>query len=398
MNKKPFTIIDCNNFWSPSGGGVRRYHLEKIEFYKKEASIQKVKYIMVQGSFERKTETLSSNVIIEHIPAFKIPGEWEYRYTLSPKYLIEIFNKYQVDLIEVGSPYFLPWVVRIAIQKLKHRPKVLGFWHADYPITYVKRSIDRFAAPISPFITQLSWFYAKHSFNWMDGIQVSSQFIMRRMQQNGLEKLHHIPLGVDTDFFHPSKADSDLIQKLKAGEPNRLTIFFPHRFMEEKGLRTLLKAYRHLCKNLPHDPALIFAGTGPDIHWVQKAVHKYPHIQYLGFIKSRDEMAKWYSSCDFGLALSAWETFGLSILESMASGQPIIGANSGAAKEHVHNSGAGFSIPPGAPVALIQSISNLPSGLEFQKLRQKARLYASQYSWANCFHSQLDLYREISNA
>ena len=28
-----FTIVDFNNFWSPSGGGVRRYHLQKMAFY-----------------------------------------------------------------------------------------------------------------------------------------------------------------------------------------------------------------------------------------------------------------------------------------------------------------------------------------------------------------------------
>ena len=30
---RPFTVVDFNNFWSPSGGGVRRYHLQKMAFY-----------------------------------------------------------------------------------------------------------------------------------------------------------------------------------------------------------------------------------------------------------------------------------------------------------------------------------------------------------------------------
>ena len=34
---RPFTVVDFNNFWSPSGGGVRRYHLQKMAFYEQQS-------------------------------------------------------------------------------------------------------------------------------------------------------------------------------------------------------------------------------------------------------------------------------------------------------------------------------------------------------------------------
>ncbi len=40
------------------------------------------------------------------------------------------------------------------------------------------------------------------------------------------------------------------------------------------------------------------------------------HLHYLGYISDKKEMARFHASCGVGLALSGWETFGLSILFS----------------------------------------------------------------------------------
>ena len=74
----PFTIVDFNNFWSPSGGGVRRYHLQKMDFYKNLE--QEVLLVFVMPSDKTWTEKISESLIIEHVKAFRFPGNWEYRF------------------------------------------------------------------------------------------------------------------------------------------------------------------------------------------------------------------------------------------------------------------------------------------------------------------------------
>ena len=107
-------------------------------------------------------------------------------------------------------------------------------------------------------------------------------------------------------------------------------------------------------------------------------------------------MARYYASVDIGLALSGWETFGLSILESMASGNAIVGAAAGAAFEHVTESGAGTILKERTPQALADAIVELYRS-DLQTMKCKARAYAEKFSWDDCFKRQLNLYREICN-
>ena len=101
-----------------------------------------------------------------------------------------------------------------------------------------------------------------------------------------------------------------------------------------------------------------------------------------------------YASVDMGLALSGWETFGLSILESMASGNAQIGASTGAAFEHVTESGAGKVLQERTPHALSEAIVELYRS-DMQAMKQKARAYAEKFSWNDCFERQLTLYRKL---
>ncbi len=393
-----FTIVDFNNFWSPSGGGVRRYHLQKMAFYEKLSSeSEQVLSIFVMPDSKTFTEKKNDSLIIEHVEAFRFPGKWEYRFLWKPSQIEPVLAKYKPQVIEVGSPYLLPTMVRRAAKKIVPEAVLLSFWHADFPITYVQRPVaNKFGKALGNLSKNVAFWYARQEFRHFDGIQVSCNEVLRRLDRHKLPTSHWIPLGCDIQMFSPAKRDESLVQKLKDGKPDRLTIFFPHRFCEEKGIELLLGAYPILCEKLGCEPALVFAGTGPYLPQVQEAVEKYPHIKYAGFISSIDEMARHYASVDLGLALSGWETFGLSILESMACGNAQIGASTGAAAEHIRESGAGVVLKERTPQALADAIVELYHS-DMAAMKQKARVYAEKFSWADCFKRQLELYKLIYN-
>ncbi|MCQ2107894.1 MAG: glycosyltransferase [Fibrobacter sp.] len=389
-----FTIVDFNNFWSPSGGGVRRYHLQKMAFYEQQSEVLSV---FVMPDSKTFTEKKSDGLIIEHVDAYRFPGNWEYRFIWKQSQIRPILKKYMPDVIEVGSPYILPSVVRCAAKKICPNAALLSFWHADFPITYVERPVtNKLGSTLGALCRKIAFWYARQEFRNYDGVQVSCKEVLDRCDANGLPKSHWIPLGCDIQMFSPDKRDEELVKKLKDGDPERLTIFFPHRFCEEKGIELLLGAYDILSAKLNSEPALVLAGTGPYLPQVQDAVKKHPRIQYAGFIKSIDEMARHYASVDLGLALSGWETFGLSILESMACGNAQIGAYTGAAAEHVKESNAGVTLETRSPEALANAIVELYHSDLTQK-KKNARLYAEKFSWNDCFKRQLELYKNISN-
>lgn len=386
------TIVDFNNFWSPSGGGVRRYHLQKMAFYEHQ---QDALNVFVMPDAKTFTEQKSESLIIEHVKAFRFPGNWEYRFIWKQSQIVPVLKKYKPDIIEVGSPYILPSVVCKAARKVSPKATLVGFWHADFPVTYVGRPVaQKFGAKTGTFFRKIAFWYARQEFKKFDCIQASSKEVLARLKKNNLPDPRWIPLGCDIRMFSPSKRDPSLVKDLKDGIPERLTLFFPHRHCNEKGIDLILGAYDILTEKLRHEPAIVFAGTGPSLPLVKEAVCKHAHIRYIGFVNSIDEMARYYASVDMGLALSGWETFGLSILESMASGNALVGAAAGAAFEHIAESKAGTTLRERTPQALAEAIVQLyQSDLSGKKI--KAREYAEKFSWEDCFKRQLQLYQEL---
>jgi alpha-1,6-mannosyltransferase len=389
-------VLDCNEFWSPSGGGVRRYHLQKMEYFRK---LSGVRYAFLMPGSVTRDEPLGGGAVIAHVPAFKFPGNWEYRLVPATATLKRAILKHRPDVIEVGSPYFLPGKIRSIVKAFppSDRPKVVGFWHADFPVTYVGRFFSRYGALAGRWAEGLAWKFARRQYNRMDAVFVSSRPIRDRMRANGIQNVHFVPLGVDSVNFAPDRRDAARVLELKAGLPERLTIFFGHRFAEEKGLRTFLKAYPEICRRLGHEPAVVFAGTGPDLDRVQEAVRACEHIRYIGFVRDPADMAAWYASCDMGLALSGWETFGLSILEAMACGQMLVAANQGAAREHIEASGAGLTVPVADAEALAVAVETLYRDKAGREERSRRAVeYARSLTWENCFDREMEIYRELA--
>ncbi|MEQ9467182.1 MAG: glycosyltransferase [Ekhidna sp.] len=383
------SILDCNNFWSPSGGGVRRYHLEKMEYFKTRPDIH---YVFVMHDEETYTEQIGESAFIEHIKVPKVLGNWEYRYVTRRKQLEPVILKHRPEVIEVGSPYILPRIVHSIVRRNNLHSKVFGFWHADFPVTYVRRFLEGAPTGLASLAERLAWNYARKHYNRMDGTLVASQVILDRMQAHGLQNLHFTPLGVNSDLFHPEKRNEALVKDLKAGEPDRLILFFPHRFSKEKGLQVLLKAYEMLTELLPVPPALVIAGTGPYENLVVEATQKFEHVRFEGFIQRKEEMAEYYASSDMGFALSRWETFGLSLVEALSAGLPLIAAGEGAAREHIEKSGTGMILENISPLKLAEAIVHLAKS-DRKDLSTKARSYATNLSWKSCFDSQVEIYR-----
>ncbi|MFT6883567.1 MAG: alpha-1,6-mannosyltransferase [Marinoscillum sp.] len=386
------TIVDCNNFWSPSGGGVRRYHLEKMEFYKDRSD---VKYAFVMHDERTYTEQIGENAFIEHLQVPKVYGNWEYRYLVKSKPMVDVLCRLDPDLIEIGSPYFMPGIVRKIVGDHKLKAKMIGFWHADFPVTYIKRFLEPLGDYMAHSGESLAWRHARKQYNNMDGVIVSSRLIKNRMEENGLKNVDFIPLGVNSELFHPKQKDEKLISELKKGNPERLLLFFPHRFSKEKGLDVLLEAYPLICEQLDLEPVLVVAGKGPYETLAQKAADRFEHVHLKGFIKDKEEMAKYYASADIGFALSKWETFGLSLLESLSSGLPLIAANDGAALEHIQVSQAGIVLEEVTPNDVAKAVVDITKKDQFE-LKKMARAYAENLTWNQCFESQLELYRKVT--
>jgi alpha-1,6-mannosyltransferase len=386
------TVLDCNNFWSPTGGGVRRYHLEKLKYF---CDRSEVKHVFVMPDTSTYQEVLGQGVYIEHVRSIKEPGTDGYRYVLNRNALRRVVNQHTPDIIEVGSPLFLPWLIRSVIRRTKPRPALVGFWHDDFPRTHLGRPARKFPPRIRESAEGLGWWWMRRTFASFDAMFVASKRVGTNMRRHGLRTCYYTPLGVDIDRFDRVRRDPDIVGTVNAGADDRISIFFPHRLSDEKGLSTVIQAYPLLCEKLPHAPALVFAGTGPGLRRVQEMARRYEHVRYLGYLESADDLARWYASSDIAVALSAFETFGLSAAEAMASGLALVGSDEGGAAELIEDSGCGITVPYGNTEDFVSAVSTLASEGRLKERGRLGRSHVSRFTWEGTFRNELACYRDV---
>lgn len=385
------TVLDVNNFWSPTGGGVRRYELEKARVLGARGD---VRFIFALPATHTHSEQRGDNVVFEHVGE-SIRSRGQYRQIVRAKGLRRVIERHRPDVIECGSPIFLPPLVQRASAGLDPRPAWVGFWHADFPRTYTGLGMRLIHPSLEPLGERVGWWWMQKAFRNFDAIFVASRWVGHNLMEHGLDRLYYTPLGVDADTFHPRARDEALVEQFRAGDPARAILLFPHRFSEEKGLRNMLDAYALLCARLDPAPALVFAGTGPGQALVEQAARDHAHVHFVGYLDSREQLARHFASSDICPCLSKFETFGLSCAEALASGLAVVAADEGCAGELVEDSGAGLTVPYNDTPALADAIATLIEEGQLRERGAKGRAYAERLTWDATFERELRFYREI---
>jgi alpha-1,6-mannosyltransferase len=385
------TVLDVNNFWSPTGGGVRRYELEKARVL---GAMGDVKFVFALPAKTSVSEPRSDNVVFEHVGnTLRSPGE--YRNIVLPGELRRVVERHAPDVIECGSPIFLPPLMPMITTNLAQRPAIVGFWHADFPRTYTGLGMRLIHPKLEPVGERFGWWWMQRALRDFDAIFVASRWVGRNLMRHGLDRLYYTPLGVDSETFKPERRDPELRARFQAGNPKRTILFFPHRLSEEKGVRNMLAAHQLLSQRIDPVPALVFAGTGPDRALVKQAVARNEHVHFVGYLDSRELLAKHFASSDICPSLSKFETFGLSTAEAMASGLAIVAADQGCAAELVEDSGAGLTVPYNDSQALADAILELIREARLPERGAAGRAYAQKLTWDSTFERELLFYREI---
>ncbi len=184
------------------------------------------------------------------------------------------------------------------------------------------------------------------SYTIVDRIIVPSEFYRQKLIQFGFaaDKLVYLPNFIKAAEITPSYE-------------HRGYFIYLGRLSEEKGLKTLIKA-----AELVSDAKLIIIGTGPLENELKEYVvaHKLQNrIQLLGY-RSGDELKELIKGAMFGVIPSEWyENNPYSLLEMMAYGKPVVGANIGGIPELIEDGRTGLVFEKGNCAELAAKISIL---------------------------------------
>lgn len=210
-----------------------------------------------------------------------------------------------------------------------------------------------------------------------------SHFILDKHAAGGFprEKLTYLPNALDPTLYAPS---------FEAGD----YVLFVGRLSKEKGVLTLLQAFRHL--NIP----LQIAGTGP----IEKTARQYAekhsmkHVVFEGY-QSGARLQQLYRQAAFLVIPSeSHENAPMSILESFAYGKPVVGSNLGGIPELVIPQNTGFLYESGSVEELTNRIEKLWQDKKtIRDLGIKARdRIEKEFSIEKHVESLLEIYRSAT--
>ena len=214
--------------------------------------------------------------------------------------------------------------------------------------------------------------------NRFDAVVVTSRYAEREFAGLPVPALRRIPLGVDLDTFRPLRTRQEQ-------GPARLV--YAGRLSHEKNPRAVVGAVRELVTGGAAVRLDVY-GDGPEHTALRKLARGLP-VDFHGHVSDRAALARALSAADVAFAPSVAETFGLSILEAMACGTPVITSATGGAPELLAP-GAGVAVPA-TPVGLADGVREVLSW-PVARRRAAARERAEQFPWSETIDAMLELH------
>jgi alpha-1,6-mannosyltransferase len=325
-------ICDLSQMYSPQGGGVRSYLLEKRKFLRENTSHEHL--MIVPGSQTERVEGGRTQIWTVRGPMVNRTSR--YRWMMDLPALLRILYAERPDVVESGDPYHAAMVARNWANR--RGSKFYMFYHSHFPDALL-RTILKFLGPWARSVTeQLAGDYLRRLALSGNGVFVGSRHLIRILGGWGVPRLIHLPLGVDTKIFQPvsPQRKRELRKKLGLALETRVLLYVG-RFSPDKDTALLLRAWSSLERKEPSDWIGVMVGGGQMKDEVDGYVRTHPRIRTTPFLKDPAALAEWYQAADLLLHPGRWETFGLVLLEAQACGLPVIAFRGGAMDEQSHD-------------------------------------------------------------
>ncbi|MCX5099277.1 MULTISPECIES: glycosyltransferase [unclassified Streptomyces] len=354
-------IVRLANFITPSSGGLRTALHELGRGY---LAAGHEPVLVVPGSGPGDERTEQGRVIT--LPGPVLPGSGGYRVLAGRNRLRPLLETLRPDRLEVSDRTTLRWTgewarrARVPAVMVSHETAdgVLRTW--GLPAGAAARAADRLNARSAHAYTR---------------IVCTTQWAEREFLRIGARNVVRAPLGVDLRRCRPQRRSTVLRARHLHGRD--VLILLCSRLSVEKrpgrALETLAALRRQGVR-----AALVVAGDGPLRTGLEtRARAQRLPVEFLGHVRDRETLADLQAAADICLAPGPAETFGLSALEALACGTPVVASASSALPEVIGGAGAAAEDTGEAFAAAVRELLGRPA----DERRATARARAELFGW-----------------
>jgi alpha-1,6-mannosyltransferase len=381
-------VLDITEWFGETSGGVRTYLNEKSAYVADRPDYAQV--LVVPGQEDAITEQPGMRCYRLRGP--HIPTQKPYRFMLATRSIRRIIEAERPSVIEVGSCFAVPWIVKRATRA--SGIPLVGFFHGN-----LARTVCPFpeqASAMSRRMYETTWRYIRAVYSQCDLTICASEFAATDLANHGVERVAVVPLGVDLEHFHPRRRELACETREALGLPtDRRLLAFVGRFAREKEIDVLLEAWPEIERRT--DAGLVLVGDGHQRHAVDALAQRSSRVYRLPYESDRNALANLLAAVDVVVSPGSAETFGLCALESLASGPPVLAADRGGVAEQLARSGAGATFAAGDSGSLSASAIDLIDRTDLHLLGYHGRDYAvREHEWAVTFDRLFARYREVA--
>lgn len=270
-----------------------------------------------------------------------------------------IKNRWQNDtkncIITSQDPFESGWIAGRIKKKFKLR--LLVQIHTDFFSPFFRRE---------SVINLVRFWLAKSVVADADSIRVVSRRIkqaLHKLWNVPRERIFVLPIYVDAEKIRQTPVNIDLHQKYPQFD---FICLMASRWTKEKNIPLAIKAFKKVLKEYP-GAGLVIVGKGPE---EKKILRK---IRWSGMTKNivtegwSDDLISYYKSTDLFLLTSNYEGYGMSVVEAMAAGCPVIMTGVGLAGDLLKHGYNGLAVLPKRTDMLVEAILILVKDRPFAK-------------------------------
>ncbi len=213
-------------------------------------------------------------------------------------------------------------------------------------------------------------------------VGISRYVVERLVAVNGTPRgrTHLVYNGIDLARY--AGAESGILQQLLGLTPSARIVFASGRAQAYKGIGVFIEAAAILARRKVPNVVFAYCGDGPALTEFRRQATTLGLTDFH-FLGRRDDLPRLLGSATVVVVPSLWaEAFGLTVVEAMAAGVPVVATRTGGIPELIADGQTGLLVPPNDPEALADAINRLlgDAALRTRVVRQAREAARREYS------------------